>query len=258
MTGRLARPKVELMGVTFDAVTLDEALGEVARLMDGPGLARVVTANLDYMAKLRRSAELESWVRDADLVVADGVPLLWMARWTRQVLPGRVNGTDLVVRLLQSSSDHGWPVALLGGDPGVAEAAGRRARGDWGTPVAGTWPLSREEVDDPARSRAVAAEVGALGSPLVLVGIGAGRQDEWIDANRHFLGEGVAIGVGSALDFVAGTRRRAPTALQRAGLEWFWRLSLEPGRLWRRYLLEDLPLLVSFAAMAMRDRVGGG
>ena len=247
--------KVELMGVRFDALTLDEAVLAVAQLMSTDGLSQVVTANLDYMAKVGRDPALARVVAAADLVVADGVPLLWMAGWSGQDLPGRVNGTDLVVRLLQQASDRGWQVAFLGGEPGVAEQASIRAAAQWSTPVAGVWPLTPEEVGDLAASRAVARQVGALGRSLVLVGIGAGRQDAWIDAHRELLGEGVVIGVGSALDFVAGTRRRAPRAFQRAGLEWLWRLFLEPGRLWHRYLVEDTAILGRFAMSVARKRL---
>ena len=247
--------KVELMGVRFDAISLDEAVLSVQLLMGAKGLSQVVTANLDYIAQIQRDASLAETVASADLVVADGVPLLWMARWSGQRLPGRVNGTDLVVRLLQRAAERGWQVAFLGGEPGVAEEAARRASSRWSTPVAGVWPLPPAEVNDPAASRGVAQAVGSLGRSLILVGLGAGRQDGWIRSNRDLLGEGVVIGVGSALDFVAGTRRRAPRFFQRAGLEWLWRLGLEPGRLWRRYLLEDAPLLARFAVSAVRRRI---
>lgn len=252
-SGRLER--LYLMGLVIDAIDLEQAAARIGALMAGPGLAHVVTANLDYLAQIQRDGRLAEVVERADLVVADGVPLLWMARWTGRSLPGRVNGTDLTFRLLETAGPQAWPVAILGGDPGVAEAAGRVARRRWSTPVAGTWPLSREEVADPQSSRLIAAEVGSLGKALILVGLGGGRQDLWIDRHRHLLGDGVVIGVGSALDFVAGTRPRAPLALQRAGLEWFWRLGQEPTRLWRRYLVEDLGLLVRFASTTAKDRL---
>jgi N-acetylglucosaminyldiphosphoundecaprenol N-acetyl-beta-D-mannosaminyltransferase len=248
---------VQLMGVRFPVLDLDGAVAEVERLMESDELAQVVTANLDYMAQVRRSPQLGSIVDKADLVVADGVPLLWMARWSGQHLPGRVNGTDLVVRLLEVAGQRGWPVALLGGDPGVAAAAAEQAERRWGTPVRGSWPLTRDEVADRTSSFLIASEVGALGKPLVLVGLGAGRQDEWIAQNREFLGGGVVIGVGSALDFVAGTRSRAPKLFQKLGFEWLWRMLLEPKRLWRRYLIEDLPLLAGFARTILWTRLRG-
>lgn len=252
----MGRPRVQLMGVRFDALTLDETVLAIEEMMSTRARAHIVTVSLDMLAKILRDPPLASVVSRADLVVADGVPLLWMARWSRQRLPGRVNGTDLATRLLQRAPERGWEVALLGGDPGVAERAGAQAAERWSTPVAGVWPLAPTQVDDPASSRAIAAEVGALGHPLVIVGLGAGRQDHWIDANRALLGEGVMMGVGSALDFIAGTRRRAPRIFQRLGLEWLWRLVLEPRRLWHRYLVEDAALLVRFALSTVRYRLG--
>ena len=256
MSEPVSKSQVDLMGVNLDAVTLEEAVLSVERLMATEQLAHVVTANLDYMAKVQRDDTLAGVLARADLVVADGVPVLWMARWSGQRLPERVNGTDLVVRLLERASGHGWQIAFLGGEPGVAERAAKRAAAQWSTPVAGVWPLTPSEVDDPASSREIASQVGALGRPLVLVGLGAGRQDGWIESHRGLLGHGVVIGVGSALDFIARTRRRAPRFLQRVGLEWLWRLTLEPGRLWHRYLIEDTAILGRFALSTLRNRVG--
>lgn len=250
--------KAQLLGIDVDAYDLNGTVAEVERLMASDGLAHVVTANLDYLAQMQRDVRLAEVVRRADLVVADGVPLLWMAAWSRQHLPGRVNGTDLVVRLLSVASERGWKVALLGGDPGVAEAAAKAAHARWGTPVSGVWPLTPAEVGDPAISSRVASEVGDLGRPLVLVALGAGRQDKWISDHGSLLGGGVAIGVGSALDFIAGTRPRAPRALQRTGFEWLWRMFQEPRRLWRRYLVEDLGLLCRFGLRALVLRMRRG
>ncbi|HWE55055.1 MAG TPA: WecB/TagA/CpsF family glycosyltransferase [Acidimicrobiales bacterium] len=248
---------VQLMGVRFPTLDLDAAVTAVERLMATDELSHVVTVNLDYLAQIKRDPDLRATVTGADLAVADGVPLLWMARWSGQLLPGRVNGTDLMVRLLQIAGERGWPVAMLGGDPGVAEAAAVEAGRAWGTPIGGVWPLTRDEVVDAAGSHRIAAEVGALGKPLVLVALGAGRQDDWIAKNRHLLGGGVVIGVGSALDFVAGTRSRAPRLFQRLGFEWLWRMLLEPRRLWRRYLVEDMPLLAGFAVSSVWARMRG-
>lgn len=250
-------PEVDLMGVRLPAIDLDGAVATVARLMTTGSLSQVVTVNLDYMAQMRRDTDLRAIVDGSDLVVADGVPLLWMARWSRQHLPGRVNGTDLVVRLLEMAGRQGWQVAMLGGDAGVAEAAAEQAAQRWGTPIGGVWPLTREQVADPGLSGRIAAEVGALGRPLVLVALGAGRQDDWIARHRPLLGDGVVIGVGSALDFVAGTRQRAPRLFQRLGFEWLWRMLLEPKRLWRRYLVEDMGLLAEFAASTLWARLRG-
>lgn len=252
------RCRVQLLGVGVDACDLDATVAAVGRLMASDGLAHVVTANLDYLAQVQRDAGLADLVRRADLVVPDGVPLLWMAAWSRQHLPGRVNGTDLVVRLMSVASERGWKVALLGGDPGVAEAAAKAAHARWGTPVGGVWPLTPAEVGDPATSSRIASEVGDLGRPLVLVALGAGRQDKWICEHGSLLGDGVAIGVGSALDFIAGTRPRAPRALQKTGFEWLWRMLQEPRRLWRRYLVEDLGLLGSFGLRSFLIRMRRG
>jgi N-acetylglucosaminyldiphosphoundecaprenol N-acetyl-beta-D-mannosaminyltransferase len=246
--------RVDLMGVGVDPLDFEAAVDAVVRLVGTPGLAHVVTANVDFLAQASRDELLASILTQADLVVADGVPLLWMARWSGTPLPSRVNGTDLVERLLQVGGARGWRVCMVGGDPGVVDLAARSAHDRWGAHVVGTWPLPLSEANDPAASARVASEIGAADADLILMVMRAGRQERWINAHRHLMGNGVVIGVGSALDFVAGARRRAPVALQRSGFEWAWRLALEPRRLWRRYLVDGLGLLIRFAATRLVSR----
>jgi N-acetylglucosaminyldiphosphoundecaprenol N-acetyl-beta-D-mannosaminyltransferase len=178
-------------------------------------------------------------LRGADLVVADGVGLVWAARRRGIVLPGRVPGVDLAFAALAAAP--GLRVYLLGGRPGVAEAAGRVAHERWGTDVVG----ARDGYFDAARDGAsVAAEVGASGAQLVLAGLGEG-QERFLDAHRGALGPAVLIGVGGTLDVLAGTARRTPAWTRRLGVEWAWRVGSDPAR-WHR-----APRLWRFARLAL-------
>ncbi|MCO8126379.1 WecB/TagA/CpsF family glycosyltransferase [Acidimicrobiia bacterium EGI L10123] len=244
-TGRADR--IALLGTAIDVVDLDGAVERIAAMAAEGSFRHVVTANVDFLRQADESSPTRAALRAADLVVPDGVPLLWMARWQRTPLRGRVNGTDLTVRLLERAGATGWTVCYVGGEPGVAAAAAEAAAGRWGTRTAGIRCPSPEEMDDPVAGREVAEWVRSTGADLVLLAIGGGRQERWVHQHRDALGDGVVIGVGSALDFVAGTRPRAPRWMQQAGLEWAWRLAQEPGRLWRRYLVEDPQVLLAFA-----------
>lgn len=236
--------RIELLDVPLDVVDVDGAVARIGELIDRGAFAHVTTPNVDFLAHAAHDRALLDALRAADLSVADGVPLLWMARWQGTPLPGRVNGTDLFLRLLEEAGRRSWRLALVGGDPGVVEAAAAAARSRWGTDVVDAWGPTRAEVE---AGPPVLDRIRAANAQLVVLGIGGVREVRWISAHRDELGDAVVLGVGSAFDFLAETRSRSPRWMQRTGLEWAWRLAHEPGRLWQRYLVDDPKVLVRFA-----------
>ena len=177
------------------------------------------------------------------LTVADGVGVAWAARRAGVALPGRVPGVDLAFALLEAGGPD-LPVFLLGGRPGVAEAATAAAARRWGTVVVGHRHGYFDRAIDGA---AVAAEVRASGAGLLLAGLGEG-QERFLDDHRDAFGAGCLIGVGGTLDVLAGVAQRTPAWTRRWGVEWAWRVGLDPKR-WRR-----APRLARFAWMALRAR----
>jgi N-acetylglucosaminyldiphosphoundecaprenol N-acetyl-beta-D-mannosaminyltransferase len=168
------------------------------------------------------------------------MPLVWASRLLPVRLPERVAGSDLVVPLLARAAARRLKVFLLGGAPGSAEAAAERARA-MGVDVCG---VAAPTIPDDPRApdpggEAALARARAAGAQLVLVGLGAPKQERWIHHHRDDLAPAVALGIGASIDFLAGRVPRAPRLVARAGLEWAWRLAREPRRLWRRYLLRD-------------------
>src|SRR4051812_30790703 len=235
------------MGVSVDAVRLEEAVERVATMISRGTGGHVVTANTDFLHQADGDPELRAVIDRADLVVADGVPLLWMARWQGTPLPERVNGTDLAVRLLEVAGETGWRVCMLGGGPDVAIRAAKAAAERYGVNVTGVRSPVPAVMDDPELGAQVATWVRSQNADLLFLAIGGGRQEHWINKHRDRLGPVVAIGVGSALDFIGGTRGRAPSFMQSHGLEWAWRLGQEPSRLWHRYLVDDTRVLMRYA-----------
>jgi N-acetylglucosaminyldiphosphoundecaprenol N-acetyl-beta-D-mannosaminyltransferase len=242
---------VDLLGVRVDAVSLDDAVGRVTGLIDAQRFGHVVTANVDFLHQAGHDEKLRDIMIRADLVVADGVPLLWMARWQGTPLPERVNGTDLTIRLCEVAAARGWRICLVGGQPGVAKRAADTIATRWSADVVGATSPSPLTMDDPERGAGVADWIRDNGTTLLLLAMGGGRQEHWIDRYRDRLGPCVAMGVGSAIDFIAGTRRRAPEVLQRHGLEWAWRLGAEPTRMWHRYLVDDPRVFARFAVQRL-------
>jgi N-acetylglucosaminyldiphosphoundecaprenol N-acetyl-beta-D-mannosaminyltransferase len=165
-------------------------------------------------------------------VVPDGIGLVWASRWLGRPLRQRVSGSDLVPRLAALAAARGWSIFLLGAAPGVAGVAAAKLRAANPTlRIAGTYAGS----PSPDEEEAIVARIRAAAPQMLFVAYGAPAQDLWIARNLARLGVPVAIGVGGTLDFIAGTRRRAPAWVQRVGLEWLYRLWQEPRR-WRRML----------------------
>ncbi|MEW6398630.1 MAG: WecB/TagA/CpsF family glycosyltransferase [Bacillota bacterium] len=261
--------KVRVLGVGFDPVSPEDAFSLALRwLGEGGGLHLVVTANPETVMKAQRLPDLARAIERADLVVADGVGVVWASRRLGRPLPGRVAGIELAERLLEHCAGTGQPVFLLGGRPaspgqpalaGRLASAGRRAAAGrpavaeaaagalarrWpGLRVCGTWHGYFTREDEPA----VLQALSAARPVLLLCGMGSPRQELWLARHAAFLqecGVRVAIGVGGALDVWSGDVGRAPPLLRWAGLEWLWRLGQNPRRLGRQLQLVTFVLEV--------------
>jgi N-acetylglucosaminyldiphosphoundecaprenol N-acetyl-beta-D-mannosaminyltransferase len=247
--------RVELMGVEVDALTQRQAVNHIFAALESGRGGSVVTPNLEILRQTLRDDELRRLVEDADLVLPDGMPLVWASRLAGDPVPERVAGSDIIVPLVRMAARARRSVFLLGGSPGTAEAAAEHLREQApGLNVAGTLcpPFGFE--DDPAEIAAIRAALVAAQPDIVLVALGAPKQERLIEILREDLPAAWFLGVGLALGFLAGEVRRAPVALQRAGLEWAHRLAMEPGRLARRYLRHGLPFAARLAAWSLVAR----
>jgi N-acetylglucosaminyldiphosphoundecaprenol N-acetyl-beta-D-mannosaminyltransferase len=178
------------------------------------------------------------------------MPLIWLSRVMGVPLAGRVTGVELVDECCRLANRSGVGVFLLGGTPSVAATAAERVRERHpGLRVTGHappfGPMSPEEDDR------IVAMIQEARPGFLFVALGAPRQDLWIRDHRDRLNVPVSMGVGCVLDLLAGTVRRAPRWMQASGFEWSYRLMREPGRLWRRYLVDDLPLFGRLSLMAL-------
>ncbi len=232
---------------------LDEAADLlVSSVVAGRG-ARVATANLDFVMRARRDPALRADLEAASLVVADGAPVAWLARLAGGGRTRRVAGVDLVEALCaRAPQTGGLRVAFYGSDAETTAAAARRLEGRYpGTAVVATIcppfrPLAPDE------TAIDVAQLAAAMPDIVLIALGCPRQERFIAEHAPGIPGAIWIGVGGTLDFFAGKRRRAPRLFQAVGAEWLARLVQEPRRLWRRYLVQDLPALVAVAPGCLR------
>ena len=224
----------------FHAVTFNEAVHLLVALAQGDEPTYAVTANVDHVVRFHRCPQVRTLYTDASLILADGTPLVWVSRLLGRPLPERVAGSDLLPRLCAEAANCGLSVFFLGGSPGTAQRAAdvlreRHPRLE----VAGTYCPPYGFETDPEESERIVHRIRDTAPDLLFVGLGSPKQERWIATNRNACGAKLSIGIGISFSFVSGAVRRAPTWMQRIGLEWAHRLIQEPRRLGRRYLIED-------------------
>ncbi|SEG73555.1 N-acetylglucosaminyldiphosphoundecaprenol N-acetyl-beta-D-mannosaminyltransferase [Nonomuraea solani] len=222
---------------------------------DGTG-GSIVTANVDIVRAATRDPRLAELVAGAELVVADGMPVVWAARIAGLRMPDRVTGASLVFTLTERAAREGRSVFLLGGEPGVAQMAGEVLAARYpGLRVAGSYAPPFGFDQDPGGMEKTVVTVRTAAPDLVLVGLGFPKQERVIAALRPGLPHAWYLGCGAGIPMAAGHFRRAPRALQHVGGEWLFRLALEPRRLVRRYLRDDLPFAFGLLAGAAWRRL---
>lgn len=257
-----AVPSVRIMGVDFAVVNQEQVVSTfVDRAVAGDG-CWVITANLDHLRRFASEPETRELIGQADLVVADGAPIVLASRIAGMPLPQRVAGSDMVLPIGRHAASAGGSIFLLGGEPGVAEAA-RAALGEAapGLRVVGTFCPPHGFERDPATLEEIERALLDTRPDIVLLALGFPKQDYLIQQLRQVLPGTSFMGVGIALSYLVGDTARAPTWMRRAGLEWLHRLLLEPVRLWRRYVLKGMPFALRLAAAAavarVQQRLGG-
>lgn len=251
-----ARRRVDILGCGIDRISFEQASARIREAVRTGTSLHIATANVDFVMRARRDPAFARLLSEADLVVADGVPLCWLARLLGEPLAGRVNGTDLATECARIAAETGALLGLAGAGPSVAAVAASQLRS--------RFPGARV-VEIPTPTRLPADEDGTLavrvrdtGVDILLLALGSPRQEWWLKRHLAATGAKVGIGVGSAFDFISGAKPRAPRWMQVAGLEWSYRLATEPARLSRRYLLDDLPFVWLGLAAVLRRHLEGG
>ncbi|HEY7875337.1 MAG TPA: WecB/TagA/CpsF family glycosyltransferase [Actinomycetota bacterium] len=243
-----ANPVVEILGVPIARLDVATALDEVERLYEMPGPQIVAYANAHTLNLAYGDPSYRELLRDAGIVLGDGAGVMLAARVNRAPLPVNLNGSDFNPRILERAADRGWPVYLLGAADGVAERAAERwTRALPGLDVVGT----RHGFTPRASWGELAASVKATGAGLVMVAMGNPLQERWLEEQLPASGARLGVGVGAFFDFSTGQVPRAPAWMNRAGIEWVYRLYQEPRRMWRRYVLGN-PL---FLARVAKERL---
>jgi N-acetylglucosaminyldiphosphoundecaprenol N-acetyl-beta-D-mannosaminyltransferase len=236
----LQAPQERLFGLSLCTFDMQEAVAYVDAVLQSNGNKVLFTANVDHVVRYNDDAELRGYYRAADLVFADGTPLLWSARLLRRGVRARVTGVDLMTELCAMAASRGYRCFLLGAKDETLNKAERALRQRFPSlQIAGS---HHGYFDD---SGPILESIRQAQPHLLFVGMGSPRQERWIAEHREQF-SGVVLPVGGSFEVLAGEKKRAPRLAQRLGLEWIWRLAQDPLRLWKRYLLEDLVFLKLF------------
>jgi len=235
-------PTTHIMGLGVRRVTERQAVETIAEGAAAGRGGRVITPNLDQLRRHTTDPAVRGYFGDAELVVADGMPLVWASRVIGDPLPERVAGSDLIRSLSAEAAARGLSVFLLGGDPGAADAARDRLQAEFpALRVAGVRCPPPGFERDEAELAAMADQLERAAPAIVFVGLGFPKQEALIDWLRPRLPHAWFLGIGIGFSFLSGDVRRAPGWMQRSGLEWLHRLVQEPSRLYDRYVRDGLP-----------------
>lgn len=229
--------KVEMFGVPFDRVTLDQALGQVeAAIADRDTLTQSVGVNLDQLLKMQREPEFAKIILQCDQITADGQPIVWLSRLFRDPLPARVPSVDIMDALLPLATRKGYRIFMLGAKPESVAAAARNIEARHpGIRIVGRRDGYFKVEDEPG----IVEEINTSQTDVLLVAISSPKKEQFVERNRAALRVPFVMGVGGAFDIQAGLTSRAPAAFQKLGIEWVWRFAQEPRRMGPR-IVDDL------------------
>jgi N-acetylglucosaminyldiphosphoundecaprenol N-acetyl-beta-D-mannosaminyltransferase len=235
-----------ILGMRVDGLRTSVAADAVIQLAEAGAGGVVCVATVHMVMEAFDAPDFQRGVNAADLVTPDGVPLVWVLRRGGLRETRRVYGPTLMRLVCRRAEERGLPIGLYGGSPEVLAGLRERlvARHPLLRVAFAASPPFRPETDEEDASTVQAIE--ASGARILFVGLGCPKQERWMTAHRDSL-PCVMLGVGAAFDFLAGSKRQAPAWLQRAGLEWLFRLASEPRRLWKRYLIQNPRFLFHLA-----------
>jgi len=247
-------PTVDLRGVHINAITEVHAVRHIMSELGAGRGGMVVTPNLDHLHRCLHDVQFAALVSEAEMIVADGMPLVWASNLQGTPLPERVAGSNLISSLSHAAAQAGNTVYLLGGAPGTAEGAARALQARFPTlKIAGTICPPYGFENDPTMMAELIAAVSSARPDIVFVALGSPKQERLILKLRPLLPHAWWLGVGISFSFLSGDVRRAPVWMQKIGMEWIHRLVQEPRRLFHRYVVVGIPFAIELLSGAFID-----
>ena len=236
--------RIKFLNIEVDNLTMEESISRIEDLIIKRNNSYVVTPNVDHIVKLEDDEELREVYRNADLIVTDGMPLIWISNLTGEKIKEKISGSDLFPKLCERATKKGYSIFLLGAAEGIAEIAKKNLEEKYlGINIVGTYSPSFGFEKNENEIDKIINIINEKKPDILAVGVGAPKQEKFIYKYKDRLNVPVSLAIGATIDFEAGNVKRAPKFMQNLGLEWFYRLIKEPKRMFRRYLVDDLKII---------------
>ena len=236
--------RVTFLNTEVDNLTMDEAIDKAEELIIKKKPSYVVTPNVDHIVKLETDKEFQDVYKNADLILTDGMPLIWISKMKGNPIKEKISGSDFFPKLCERAAEKGYSLFLLGAAEGVAAKAAKNLKEKYeGLNIVGTYSPSYgfEKKDDEIKM--IIEMINETKPDILAVGLGAPKQEKFLYKYKNELNVPISLAIGASIDFEAGNINRAPRWMQNCGLEWFYRLCKEPKRMFKRYIVDDLKIL---------------
>lgn len=236
--------RIKFMNTNIDNLTMAETLHEIDKLIQKKNCSYVVTPNVDHIVRLEKDEELQKVYKNASLILTDGKPLIWISKWYKTPIKEKISGSDLFPRVCQLAANKNYTMYLLGAAEGVADTAARNLMKKYpGLNIVGTYspPFGFEKNEQEMNK--IKTQIQDVHPDILIVGLGCPKQEKFMYYHCKELGVPISFGLGASIDFEAGNIKRAPKWMSNHGLEWLYRFSKDPKRLFKRYFVDDLKII---------------
>lgn len=236
--------RLKFMNTEIDNLTMQEALQVIDQLIQDNKNAYVVTPNVDHIVQLETNKELQAVYKNASLILTDGKPLLWIAKWYGTPIKEKISGSDLFPLICKMAAEKGYKMFFLGAAEGVALKAANNLMNKFkGLKIVGTYspPIGFEE--NSVEMNKIKLMIKASEADILVVGLGCPKQEKFMYHHCKELGVPISFGLGASFDFEAGNIKRAPRWMSEHGLEWLFRILQDPKRMAKRYFVRDRKII---------------
>jgi len=235
--------RIKFLNTEVDNLTMEESLEAIENIIKKRKPSYIVTPNIDHIVKLEKDEEFRGVYNDADLILTDGMPLIWISKLLGNPIKEKVSGSDLFPKVCELAAKKGYSIFLLGAAEGVAKKAAQNLSNRYnGLKICGTHSPSYGFEKDEKEVSDIIAMVRKSKPDILAVGLGAPKQEKFIYKYKEKLNVPISLAIGASIDFEAGNVKRAPRWMQKSGLEWFYRFLKEPKRMFKRYFVDDIKI----------------
>lgn len=236
--------KQSLLNTYVNSVNMEETIDAIEKMISDRKKSYIVPINVDVVMQIENDPKLKEIVDKADLVLVDGQPLVWIARWHKKPVKAKISGSDLIPELCKVAAKRGYSIFIIGGADGVAEIAKTNLEKQFiGIQIVGTYapPFGFEKDDNELEK--INLMINQKKPDILIACLGCPKQEKWIYDNYQKYNANVSICAGATVDFLAGNVKRAPKWMSNHGLEWLFRVTQDPKRLIKRYFIDDVKII---------------